>query len=227
VRLHDPTLIRRRASYRSRRWCKPGGRDLSERNLRYDLVEYIPSAFVLFSLILFCKLRDTQKMNLPLFHNCIRKVCTLVAATLILPTLAYADNNRGDDLFSNNGLSYLITLTDAATGAFVARSVLTFHADHTMSAILSGQGGPTFQFSSQLGSWKFGHAGGLVARTIFFEFPSFGLARLDYTATFASDRTQVTGTITLTDFHSLTADPFDGNGILAGHFNFTGTLVTP
>jgi hypothetical protein len=39
----------------------------------------------------------TRKMNLPLFHNCIRKVCTLVAATLILPTLAYADNNRGDD----------------------------------------------------------------------------------------------------------------------------------
>ena len=39
----------------------------------------------------------TRKMNLPLFHNCIRKVCALVAATLILPTLAYADNNRDDD----------------------------------------------------------------------------------------------------------------------------------
>jgi hypothetical protein len=36
-------------------------------------------------------------MKAPLFHNCIRKVCTLVAATLILPTLAYADNNQGDD----------------------------------------------------------------------------------------------------------------------------------
>ena len=36
-------------------------------------------------------------MNSPLFHNCIRKVCTLVAATLILPALAYADNNQGDD----------------------------------------------------------------------------------------------------------------------------------
>ena len=39
----------------------------------------------------------TRKMNIPLFHNRIRKVCTLVAATLILPTLAYADNNQGDD----------------------------------------------------------------------------------------------------------------------------------
>jgi hypothetical protein len=39
----------------------------------------------------------TRKMNIPLFHNRIRKVCTLVAATLILPTLAYADNNQDDD----------------------------------------------------------------------------------------------------------------------------------
>ena len=39
----------------------------------------------------------TRKMKTPLFHNCIRKVCALVAATLILPTLAYADNNQGDD----------------------------------------------------------------------------------------------------------------------------------
>ena len=36
-------------------------------------------------------------MNPSLFHNRICKVCTLVAATLILPTLAYADNNRSDD----------------------------------------------------------------------------------------------------------------------------------
>ena len=39
----------------------------------------------------------TRKMKAPLFHNRICKVCSLVAATLILPTLAYADNNRGDD----------------------------------------------------------------------------------------------------------------------------------
>ena len=39
----------------------------------------------------------TRKMKAPLFHNRICKVCALVAATLILPALAYADNNRGDD----------------------------------------------------------------------------------------------------------------------------------
>src|SRR6516165_2806660 len=88
----------------------------------------------------------TKKMKASLFHNRIRKVCALVAATLILPALAYAqnnqgDNNQGDDLFSNNGLSYLITITDPSTGAFVARGVLNFHADHTVSSILSVQEG--------------------------------------------------------------------------------------
>ena len=39
----------------------------------------------------------TRKMKAPLFHNRICKVCSLVAATLILPALAYADNNRSDD----------------------------------------------------------------------------------------------------------------------------------
>ena len=116
--------------------------------------------------------------------------------------------------------------------------MLTFHADHTVSAILTGQGGPTvdFQgqkitssfFSSQLGSWKFGNAGGLVARTIFFDFTNVIIDRLDYTATFASNRTQVTGTITITDFLGFTADPLDGGGFQPfGVFNFTGTLVTP
>jgi hypothetical protein len=173
--------------------------------------------------------KQSSLWRLTIFGFC--KVCSLVAATLILPSLAYAqnnqgDNNQGDDLFSNNGLSYLITITDASTGAFTARGVLTFHADHTVSSILSGQGGPVF-FSSQLGSWKFGHAGGLVARTIFFDFTNVIIDRLDYTATFASNRTQVTGTITITDFAPFTADPLDGGGKVFGHFNFTGTLVTP
>ena len=35
-------------------------------------------------------------MNPPYFHNRICKVCSLVAATLILPALAYAQNNQGD-----------------------------------------------------------------------------------------------------------------------------------
>jgi hypothetical protein len=38
-----------------------------------------------------------DEVNLDRIHNRIRKVCAFVAATLILPTLAYADDNRGDD----------------------------------------------------------------------------------------------------------------------------------
>jgi hypothetical protein len=70
------------------------------------------------------------------------------------------------------GATYLVTITDAQ-GAFVSRGVITLHADHTMSVIDSGQGGPTFFFTNQLGSWKrdgHGH-GGLVARTLDFDFP--------------------------------------------------------
>jgi hypothetical protein len=37
--------------------------------------------------------------------------------------------------------SYIIANTDS-TGAFVSRGVITFHADHTLSVIDSGQGGP-------------------------------------------------------------------------------------
>jgi len=38
-----------------------------------------------------------DEVNLDQIHNRIRKVCALVAATLILPALAYAQNNQGDD----------------------------------------------------------------------------------------------------------------------------------
>ena len=37
-----------------------------------------------------------DEVNLDRFYNRIRKVCALVAATLILPTLAYAQNNQGN-----------------------------------------------------------------------------------------------------------------------------------
>ena len=185
----------------------------------------------------------TKKMKASLFHNRIRKVCALVAATLILPSLAYAqnnqgDNNQGDTLLSNNGLSYLITITIPNTQppAFVARGVLTFHADHTVSSILSVQEGGHVQFSSQLGSWKFGNAGGLVARTIWFAFPNPSaipavearVTRVDYTATFPN-RTTVTGTFTITDF-PIDGNPSDESEIIPGTtatFTFTGNLVTP
>jgi hypothetical protein len=38
-----------------------------------------------------------DEVNLDRFYNRIRKVCALVVATLILPAVAYAQNNQGDD----------------------------------------------------------------------------------------------------------------------------------
>jgi len=38
-----------------------------------------------------------DQVNLDRFHNRIRKVCALVAATLIFPALAFAQNNQGDN----------------------------------------------------------------------------------------------------------------------------------
>jgi hypothetical protein len=78
-----------------------------------------------------------------------------------------------------------------------------------------------------LGSWKPDGEGGLVARTIDFDFPpNADAARLDYTVKFAADGTQVKGTITLTTF-PLQGNPLDGGGTVAGRFTFVGNLVKP
>jgi len=126
------------------------------------------------------------------------------------------------------GATYLITITDAH-GAFASRGVITLHGDRTLSAIDSNQGGPTFFFSSQLGAWKFDGKGGVVGRTLDFDFPpppAQAVARLDYTFKFSANDTHVTGTITLRSF-PLQNDPLDGDGTVLGTFTFTGTLVTP
>ena len=124
------------------------------------------------------------------------------------------------------GATYLLTITDAQ-GAFASRAVITLHGDRTLSAIDSGQGGPFF-FSSQLGAWQSDGNGGVVGRTLDFDFPqSQGtMARLDYTFTFSAHDTHVKGTITLRIF-PLQSDPLDGDGTAQGEFAFTGTLVTP
>ena len=124
-----------------------------------------------------------------------------------------------------NGAAYVITVKDT-NGTFASRGVIVLHADHTMSVIDSGQGGPAFLFSSQLGSWKSNGYGGIVAKTIDFDFPSVDVARLDYTINFAQEGTQVTGTITLTIF-PLQGNPLDGGGTVVGTFTFTGNIVTP
>jgi hypothetical protein len=124
------------------------------------------------------------------------------------------------------GLTYLTTITDANTGAFSSRSIITLHADHSMTAIDSGQGGPGVQFSSQMGAWTTAPAGvaGVIGRTVDFSYPSAGIARLDYV--FKTTKDQTNGTITLTVF-PLDGDPQGSGGTVVGNFNFTGTRITP
>jgi hypothetical protein len=138
----------------------------------------------------------------------------------------HAPQATADALSVFRGATYLITITDAQ-GAFASRTVMTLHADRTLSAIDSGQGGPTFFFTSQLGAWKADGKGGVVGRTLDFDFPPApDVARLDYTFTFSDDGAQVKGTITLRSF-PLQGNPLDGDGTVLGEFTFTGTRVTP
>jgi hypothetical protein len=127
------------------------------------------------------------------------------------------------------GASYVTTVKDS-NGNFASRGVITLHADQTMSVIDSGQGGPTFFFSSQLGSWEPNGKGGAVGRTIDFDYPNSesgaDVARLDYTVSFEHAGHQITGTIILLTF-PLEGNPLDGDGTVEGTFTFTGDLITP
>jgi hypothetical protein len=147
----------------------------------------------------------------------------LAALGSVTPLHAQDQNNQG-----SSGASYLTTVY--SSGNFASRGVITLHDDHTMSVIDSGQGGPTFFFTSQLGSWKWKSGGGIEARTIDFDFPTMStpgdVARLDYTISFAQGGSEVTGTITLTVF-PLTGNPLGGGGTAAGTFTFTGQLIRP
>ena len=135
--------------------------------------------------------------------------------------LLHAQDDQGA-----RGASYVTTVKDTA-GNFASRGVITLHADHTMSVIDSGQGGPSFFFSSQLGSWKANQNGGITAKTVDFDFPpNPASARLDYSITFAEQGGQIMGTITLTTF-PLTGDPLGGGGTVVGTFTFTGQLIKP
>jgi hypothetical protein len=146
-----------------------------------------------------------------------------VVAAIGSVALVHAQNDQGSN--GSNGRSYVITVTDS-NGAFASRGVIALHADQTMSVIDSGQGGPTFFFSSQLGSWT-RNGTGIVAKTIDFDFPpNADVVRLDYTINFAQEHTEVTGTITLTSF-PLQGNPPDGGGTVIGNFTFSGQLINP
>jgi len=147
-----------------------------------------------------------------------------VLAVCILAFGAWAALHGQNSPSGLPGGTYLTTITDAGTGAFASRSVLTLYADHSMVSIDSGQGGPGAQFSSQMGAWATSPNAGVVGRTLDFSFPQAGIARVDYNFT-AVTKDQVSGTITLTVF-GLHDDPQGSGGTVVGHFNFTGARVT-
>jgi hypothetical protein len=122
--------------------------------------------------------------------------------------------------------TFLITITDATTGAFASKSVITLHTDHSVAVIDSGQDDAGVPFSSQQGVWE-NEGGTLKARTIDFSFPfaTQGSARVDYTFNGGIPNNEVQGTITLT-FFPPNGNPLDGGGTPGGTFNFTGQRVT-
>lgn len=146
----------------------------------------------------------------------------LVAAGSVALSRAEDNGTRG---FS--GGSYLVTIKDSG-GNFASRSVITLHADQTMSVVDSGQGGPSFFFSSQLGSWKTDGSHRIVARTIDFNYPPGpGVARLDYTINVARDPSQIAGTVTLMTYPLEDGNPLESEGIVLGTFTFVGELIKP
>lgn len=150
-----------------------------------------------------------------------------ILALVGLAALLHLTHVSADEEGSNgaNGASYVTTVNDLQ-GNLASRGVITLHGDHTMSVIDSGQGGPAFFFSSQLGSWNSDGKGGAVGKTIDFDFPpNADVARLDYTLKFGSGGT-ITGTITLTIF-PLQGNPLDGGGTVVGTFTFVGQLIQP
>jgi hypothetical protein len=137
--------------------------------------------------------------------------------TTLYPQKAVAANGMA-------GATYLITITDASNGAFSSRSVITLSVDHSMAAIDSAQGGPSFSFSSQQGAWENAPGNTVKARALDFDFPSLDVARLDYNFTTVSND-RVAGTIVLTIF-PLTGNPLGSGGTVIGTFNFTGQRVS-
>ena len=92
-------------------------------------------------------------------------VAAVASVILLHPHKAIADPEGLRD-----GATYLTTATDS-TGKFVARAVITLHADHTVAVVDSNSGGPQSFFTSELGSWKPDAGSGVAATAIDFDFP--------------------------------------------------------
>jgi hypothetical protein len=150
-----------------------------------------------------------------------------IAALLVLGWLALSPQGAKANFQAGSvGTgSFLTNITDANTGAFSSRSVITLHADHTVSVVDSGQEGGGLSFSGQQGSWR-ENRGSVSARTLDFSFaPNSGIARVDYQIASDPADANIHGTITLTVF-PLNGNPLDGGGTVVGQFNFTGQPVT-
>jgi hypothetical protein len=159
-----------------------------------------------------------QQLRLPAFFSLI---AALGSVALLNPSNAAAQLAG-----PANGATYVTTVKDSS-GNFTTRTVLTLHADHTMSVVAADQGGPTFFFTSQLGSWKPDGHGGVVGKTLDFDYPpNADVARIDYTVSFDPAHDSATGTETLTTF-PLQGNPLDGGGTVLGTYTFTGELVKP
>jgi hypothetical protein len=167
------------------------------------------------------KLKDEKNMKqlrLPAFFSLI--------AALGLVALLSSLNATAAPLGPYNGATYITTVKDSS-GNFVTRTVLTLHADHTMSVVAADQGGPTSFFTSQLGSWQPDGKGGVVGKTLDFDYPpNADVVRIDYTISFDPAQDQATGTETLTSF-PLQGNPLDGGGTSLGTYTFTGELLKP
>jgi hypothetical protein len=121
--------------------------------------------------------------------------------------------------------TYLITNVDS-TGAFASRSTVTFNADRSLTVVDSGQGGPTYYFSSQQGTWGVSKTGDVIGRTVDFDFaPDNDVARLDYTFKLGTDGT-ISGTTSIFYFPQ-TANPLGSGGTFGGTFTFTGYQIKP
>ena len=151
---------------------------------------------------------------------------TLVVGAVWVALLHTSKATANDDI-PGDGASYLLTVTDSS-GTFVARNVMTLHADHTMAMVDSDSGGPTAHFTEESGSWRPDSQAGAVGRTLDFNVPqSLGsIARLDFKITFQHGGRQIAGTFTVAIF-PLQGDPFGTEGTDLNTFKFTGVLITP
>jgi len=135
-------------------------------------------------------------------------------------------NDDGDDGHDHDGQghlvgSFLVTISNYASGGVTQRAVITLHRDHTMSVISSNQN--SGQISSQLGAWKHGCSGS-TGRTIQFSFGDGTINRLDFTFNAHQPKGTISGTITITNFPG-NGNPLGTGGTVIGNCDFTGTRI--